>query len=116
MAVVRGPKTPRMALIWAVEGDWCRAVAPSQRERIVPTVQLAGMMELPSRGSKARVYCSCWGEEEVAWWETGRSTGSSSLLAVAMEGQAVMAARIMFSAVTSTLSSGGVRCCVAEEG
>jgi hypothetical protein len=55
---------------------------------MVPTVQLAGMMELPSRGSKARVYCSLVGgvEEAGECW-TGRSTGSSSLLAVTMEGQ-----------------------------
>jgi hypothetical protein len=77
---------------------------------MVPTVQLAAMMELPSRGSKARVYCSVEegeGEEgEGVACCTGRSTGSSSLLAVVMVGQWVMAARMRFSASTSTLSSG----------
>jgi hypothetical protein len=70
---------------------------------------LGAMMELPSRGSKARVYCSVEGEEgDGVECCTGRSTGSSSLLAVVMVGHWVMAARMRFSAATSTLSSGGV--------
>lgn len=109
IAVVRGPKTPRMDAIWRVAGSWWSAEGPSQREKMAPTVQLAEMMELPSRGSKARVYCSEEEEEEGegTWCSIGRSMGSSSLLAVTMLGHWAMAARMMFSAVTSTLSSKG---------
>lgn len=61
---------------------------PSHSEMMVPTVQLAGMMELPSEGSKAMVYCSEGGGDGAGGsrCRTGRSTGSSSLLAVWMEG------------------------------
>lgn len=109
MAVVRGPNTPRMERNWDLEGGVLRAEGPSQRPMMAPTVQLEGMMELPSRGSKARVYFS-WHEEEEEEeevWTTGRSTGSSSLEAVTMVGQEVMAWRMWASAWTSTLSSGG---------
>jgi hypothetical protein len=58
MAVVRGPKTPRIEAICSVAGGELRAERPRQRPIIVPTVQLGAMMELPSRGSKATVYSS----------------------------------------------------------
>lgn len=55
MAVVRGPWTPRMAPIWCRFGSWARALRPCQIERMLPTLQLGVIMELPSRGSKAIV-------------------------------------------------------------
>ena len=55
IAVVRGPKTPRIEAICSVAGVELRAEAPRQIPMMVPTVQLGAMMELPSRGSKETV-------------------------------------------------------------
>lgn len=106
MAVVRGPRTPRMDAICFFEARWCSADVPSQMPMIVPTLQLAGIMELPSRGSKATEYCSCvesWGERP-ALCDTAFSPSSSSLEAEMTEGQ-VRSAEWMISFVArSTLS------------